>query len=163
MQLQPGTESRLGMRSCGFGASRFLVSLSASLPSHVVLLGPLMWRRRRARPVALYLTDPPLPPEPSLFLFNERSAWWGFNRKPRLPSSTIPTQPGKLRRPAPTGRRTDHPYTPVIQCVCVSVCTSARVKDLTSRRINGCKGNQGWREVTRGADRKMKAGWLNYF
>lgn len=37
------------------------------------------------------------------------------------------------------------------------MCTSAGVKDLTSRRINGYKGHRGDREVAGGVDGKMKS------
>ncbi len=48
-------------------------------------------------------------------------------------------------------------------CVCVCVCASAGVKDLTSRKRNGCKRNLGWREVAWGEDGKMKVGRPNHF
>lgn len=57
-------------------------------------------------------------PDPSAFL-NECSAWGGFKGKPRLPSLTITTQPGKQCNPAPNNRHTDHPYILMILCVCV--------------------------------------------
>lgn len=109
----------------------------------------------------------PSAPVPNAFL-NKCSARQDFKRKQRSPFLTITTQPGKscsakLHQLAPAHRHTDHPYTLMID-VCVCACAYAsRVKDLTSRKINCCNRNLGWREVARGEDRKMKVCRPNCF
>lgn len=134
-------------------------SFSFSLFSAWCLLG--VWRSLSLSPL-IY----PHPTSASSASLNKRSALWDFKKgsqgrshwqlhlslgKDALKSCSSWTPPA----------RTDHPYMLMIECMLM--CVRVRVKDLTSRKGNGCKRNLRWREVTWGGDRKIRVGRPNLF